>query len=83
MKKVLDKDSPTKKIYAMKIIKRAKLMKTRLSKDKTAFDNVEREVAIMKKLQHPNVVRLIEVMDDPKCEKLYLVMELLAGGSVE
>lgn len=83
VKKVLDKDSPQKKIYAMKIIKRAKLMKKRLSKDKTAFDNVEREVAIMKKLQHQNVVRLIEVMDDPQCEKLYLIMELLGGGSVE
>ena len=69
-------------MLAMKIVKRAKLKKTRLSKDKTAFDQVEREVAIMKKLRHPHVVQLVEVLDDPSCEKLYLVMENMAGGSV-
>ncbi len=73
----------TKKIYAMKIIKKAKLKKTRLSKDRTAFDAIEREVAVMKKLRHQNVVKLFEVMDDPTCEKLYLVMEFLEGNSVE
>ena len=30
----------------------------------TAFDKVEEEVAIMKKLEHENLVRLHEVMDD-------------------
>eukprot|EP00957_Ditylum_brightwellii_P026406 1997405-Ditylum_brightwellii.AAC.1 len=34
---------------------------------KTSFmDDVKREVAIMKKLRHPNVLRLYEVLDDPK-----------------
>lgn len=52
VKQVLDKDSPKKKLYAMKIIKRDRLLKHRMSRDKTAFDDIEREVAIMKKLSH-------------------------------
>ena len=30
------------------------------------MDEVRREIAIMKKLLHPNVLRLFEVLDDPK-----------------
>lgn len=82
MKQVVNKDDPLKQMYAMKVIKKARLKKIRLSKDKTLFDNIEMEVAIMKKLNHRNVVKLVEVMDDPECEKLYLIMELMAGGSV-
>ena len=33
---------------------------------------VYREVAILKKLDHPNVVKLIEVLDDPAEDNLYL-----------
>lgn len=30
------------------------------------MDSIKTEIAIMKKVQHPNVLRLYEVMDDPK-----------------
>lgn len=33
------------------------------------YDDVKAEIAIMKKLTHPNVLRLYEVMDDPKVRK--------------
>ena len=36
-------------------------------------DTLRREVAIMKKLRHPNVVALWEVIDDPKAQKLYMI----------
>lgn len=36
----------------------------------------------MKKLDHPNVVKLIEVLDDPNQDYLCLVFELVEKGSV-
>ena len=39
------------------------------------MQNVMREIAIMKKLDHPYLVRLHEVMDDEENEKLYMVMD--------
>ncbi|CAH8824757.1 unnamed protein product [Trichobilharzia szidati] len=53
--------------------------------DKTKLDNISRdhlfqEVVCMKLVQHPNVVRLYEVIDTPT--KLYLVLELGDGGDL-
>ena len=30
----------------------------------SAFEKVEKEIALMKKLSHPNLVKLIDVIDD-------------------
>jgi len=46
------------------------------------LQKVYREIAIMKKLDHPNVVKLVEVLDDPEQDNLYMVFELLKGGEV-
>eukprot|EP00873_Tetraselmis_striata_P019425 jgi/Tetstr1/439689/TSEL_028108.t1 len=43
----------------------------------------QKEINVMKCLRHPNVVQLIEVIDDPNEEKLMMVMEYVDGGSVE
>ena len=45
----------------------------------TALDSVKTEIAIMKKLRHPNLVQLFEVIDDPQHHKLYLVLDLQVG----
>ena len=66
-------------IYAMKIISRAKGVG--LLKNQTLTD-VRKEIAIMKKLNHTNVLRLYEVMDDPKLDKLYLVVEYMEEGDL-
>jgi serine/threonine protein kinase len=39
---------------------------------KDQLQNVQMEIAIMKKMQHPNLVRLHEVMDDEENDKLYM-----------
>ncbi|PKI85990.1 hypothetical protein MVES_000564 [Malassezia vespertilionis] len=41
---------------------------------------VRTEIAIMKKLLHPNVIKLFEVLDDSDSEKLYMVFEYCPGG---
>ncbi len=39
---------------------------------KDQLQNVLMEIAIMKKLQHPNLVKLHEVIDDDENDKLYM-----------
>lgn len=36
----------------------------------------------MKKLNHPNLVELIEVLDDPEEDSLYMVMEMCKKGVI-
>ncbi|TCD61659.1 hypothetical protein EIP91_008107, partial [Steccherinum ochraceum] len=44
---------------------------------------IRKEIAIMKKCRHPHVVQLLEVIDDRLSEKIYMVMEYLAGGEIK
>ncbi|KAI9166874.1 calcium/calmodulin-dependent protein kinase [Paramyrothecium foliicola] len=43
---------------------------------------IREEIAIMKKLNHPNLVQLIEVLDDPEEDSLYMVMEMCKKGVI-
>ncbi|CAG9460262.1 unnamed protein product [Pedinophyceae sp. YPF-701] len=43
---------------------------------------LKREAAFLKALDHPNVVKLVEVIDDPKRDFLLCVMEYVAGGEL-
>ena len=43
-----------------------------IKKAENLLDKVYREIAIMKKLDHPNVVKLEEVVDDPEEDNLYM-----------
>ncbi|XP_074828911.1 calcium/calmodulin-dependent protein kinase kinase 2 isoform X3 [Natator depressus] len=40
---------------------------------KGPIEQVHQEIAILKKLDHPNVVKLVEVLDDPSEDHLYMV----------
>ena len=43
-----------------------------IKKSENPLDKVYREIAILKKLDHPNVVKLVEVVDDPEEDNLYM-----------
>ncbi|KAM6986144.1 calcium/calmodulin-dependent protein kinase kinase 2 [Aplochiton taeniatus] len=49
---------------------------------KGPLERVYQEIAILKKLDHPNVVKLVEVLDDPTEDHLYMVFELVKQGAV-
>jgi serine/threonine protein kinase len=68
---------------AIKVINKSVLKRKSMgARGASALDTLAREIAVMKKINHPHCVQLYEVIDDPKDEKLYLVMELLTGGEV-
>ncbi|KAF3406931.1 Calcium/calmodulin-dependent protein kinase kinase 1 [Talaromyces pinophilus] len=46
------------------------------------LDLIRQEIAIMKKLNHDNLVSLIEVLDDPTEDSLYMVMEMCKKGVI-
>ncbi|CAI6333242.1 unnamed protein product [Periconia digitata] len=52
------------------------------SEENNSLDLIKEEIAIMKKLHHPNLVSLIEVLDDPEEDSLYMVMEMCKKGVV-
>lgn len=78
-------------LVAVKIFSKSNLKKRRtIERDKTtkkvrvktALQQVEREIALMKKLSHPNVVRLYEVIDSPNTDSLYMVLEYMPLGEI-
>ncbi|KAI1471702.1 kinase-like protein [Daldinia caldariorum] len=45
-------------------------------------DKTKREIAILKKIRHPNIVALLEIIDDPEFKKIYMVLEHVELGEV-
>jgi SNF1-activating kinase 1 len=66
---------------AVKIVPRFS-SKRRLGKLGAPEDRVKKEVAILKKARHPNVVSLLEVIDDPSKRKVYIVLEYVEHGEI-
>mmetsp|Transcript_13721 Transcript_13721/g.26571 ORF Transcript_13721/g.26571 Transcript_13721/m.26571 type:complete len:462 (+) Transcript_13721:357-1742(+) len=76
-------------VFAVKCLSRSFLRKKReytkegrRMKIKTALDDVQREIAIMKKVHHPNLVGLVEAIDNEDTDNLYIVLEFVSGGQV-
>ena len=67
-------NSRDNKEYAIKILDINKIIKENLDK------NIEKEVALMKKINHPYIVKLFEVMSTN--QKILLVMEYIEGGDL-
>ncbi|TKY90215.1 hypothetical protein EX895_000213 [Sporisorium graminicola] len=49
---------------------------------KDPLTHIRHEIAILKKLHHPHVVKLFEVLDDPSKDSLYMVFEYCPDGTV-
>eukprot|EP00944_MAST-04C_sp_MAST-4C-sp1_P000179 g179.t1 len=63
----------TKERVAIKVIKKKGL-------PQTEYENLTHEVGIMKTLDHPNIVKLIDYFDEEKA--CYIVTELCVGGEL-
>lgn len=65
-------DNATGENYAMKLIDKAKC--------KGQEEHIVKEITILKKLAHKNIIRLFDVFETK--DKLYLQMELVTGGEL-
>lgn len=54
----------------------------RITQNISPYEKTKREIAILKKIRHPNVVALLEVIDDPDYKKIYLCLEHVECGEV-
>mmetsp|Transcript_5223 Transcript_5223/g.10693 ORF Transcript_5223/g.10693 Transcript_5223/m.10693 type:complete len:780 (+) Transcript_5223:87-2426(+) len=83
------------KIFQKSLLKQCKSMETSKASDSgcgpgganhlevhTALENVEREIALMKMIQHPNLVCLHEVIDSAESDRLYMVLEYVECGEI-
>lgn len=68
-------DSVTNEKYAIKEMNKTILMKKSAGKGKSAYDCVLEELKVLQRLQHPNIIWLHEVINDPKKDKIYLITE--------
>ncbi|CAI0453074.1 unnamed protein product, partial [Linum tenue] len=68
------RNSETGEPVALKILDKEKVLKHKMA------EQIKREVATMKLIQHPNVVRLYEVMGSKT--KIFIVMEFVTGGEL-
>ncbi|KAI9934153.1 hypothetical protein MW887_005226 [Aspergillus wentii] len=71
----------TRQQVAIKIVQRYS-KRRRLGKLGNPEDKVKKEVAILKKARHTNVVSLLEVIDDPNRQKVYIVLEYVENGEI-
>ena len=76
----LVEDQNSGKQYAMKVIRKTIRKTSRRLSIHESSDTVAKEIAIMKKLNHPNVVRLKEVLETTN--QVYLVLEYRRQGPV-
>ncbi|KAK0082926.1 hypothetical protein PV325_009627 [Microctonus aethiopoides] len=73
VKEVLDSEKLFRR--AVKILKKKKLRRI-----PNGEQNVQREIQLLKRLKHKNVIELIDVLYNDEKEKMYLVMEFCVGG---
>lgn len=69
---VIAKKIITNQYVAIKCIKRQKL----IGKE----DNLQNEISVLRKLEHPHIVQLYDTMEDD--DYVYLIMELVTGGEL-
>ncbi|KAK3248743.1 hypothetical protein CYMTET_41801 [Cymbomonas tetramitiformis] len=67
-------------LHAVKVYNRSRLKKKRIGLGPSLWEDCLREVKILKRLSHPNIIELREVLNDEEAGKMYLILEYADGG---
>uniref|UniRef100_A0A060T510 non-specific serine/threonine protein kinase n=1 Tax=Blastobotrys adeninivorans TaxID=409370 RepID=A0A060T510_BLAAD len=78
----LGRETHTGEYVAIKVVDRTGPRRFGRSAGSTQEEKIRREIAILKKCVHPNIVQLREVLDDSTSKKIYLVLEYVEKGEV-
>jgi len=70
VKKVLD--TKNNQVYAMKSMMKSFLKKQKIGAS-NAYESVKAELEVLQKLEHPNIIYLREIIDDPTKDDLHIV----------
>ena len=70
----LAKKKNSDQLFAIKCISKQSILRSRMG------SQVKKEISIMKDLDHPNIVRVLEVL--MSTEHLYIVMDFVSGGEL-
>lgn len=70
----LAKKKNSDQLFAIKCISKQSILRSRMG------SQVKKEISIMKDLDHPNIVRIFEVL--MSTEHLYIVMDFVSGGEL-
>ena len=75
-------DEKTKLKFAGKECDKKYIRKKLANGETFGKSQIAKEIAVMKKLQHKNIVKLSEVINDKNDNNIYLVMEYLQKGAI-
>jgi hypothetical protein len=81
---VLARDDVSDELFACKIVSKTRLLKKwRFQSYQKTLGMIRKEVAILKKVSnHPNIIKLYEVLDDAGDDNLYMFLEYCSQGPV-
>lgn len=74
VKYAIDTQDEARTAYAIKVLDRKQIEKEQMQ------EQLKNEVAIMKMLNHPHVVKMFEVIQSP--QHIYIVLEIVTGGEL-
>ncbi|KPI89183.1 putative Protein kinase [Leptomonas seymouri] len=82
----------TQELFALKILKKQRKgtisgmnlgrSRVKLASTGVSEDDLLREIAVMKFIDHPNITKLKEVIEDVEAQKVYVIMEYCENGPV-
>lgn len=79
----LGRDEESGQFVAIKTVDRKERPRLGRPQGTSTEEKIRREIAILKKCRHPNIVSLLEVLDDESSRKIYLVLEYLEKGEIK
>ncbi len=73
----------SQRTVVIKYVGRSKVNKSFKARNTVAYRMLENQVAVLKKMRHPNVVQLLDFIDVPGSPSLYIAVEHVSRGSLE